>query len=91
MQSEIFLFSVLFFLPLQVFTRLDMIEQYLFLDIDGVLNTTRYGIYLEDHDMDDADEDDVFPSEYKSHVVLANPTDGITKEAAVKAIELLMI
>ena len=175
-----------------------MIEQYLFLDIDGVLNTMRYSNYLIDHDKDDTDEDgalfdpeavenlaniikaipdvkilisstwhfkgwewmkrlwakrqlpgdiygftpsleftrfkdliteeysesvypygtrgleigewlrinkpenpflyryaiiddeDDFPSMYKDHVVLTNPFDGITKEVATKAIELLM-
>lgn len=34
-----------------------MIEQYLFLDIDGVLNTIRYSNYLIDNDEDDTDED----------------------------------
>ena len=34
-----------------------MCEQYLFLDIDGVLNTTRYGFYLEDNNMVDEDEE----------------------------------
>ena len=32
-------------------------ERYLFLDIDGVLNTIRYSNYLIDHDEDDSDED----------------------------------
>ncbi len=32
-------------------------ERYLFLDIDGVLNTIRYSNYLIDHDEDDTDED----------------------------------
>lgn len=34
-----------------------MIEQYLFLDIDGVLNTMRYSNYLLDHKEEDTDED----------------------------------
>ena len=33
------------------------IQRYLFLDIDGVLNTTGYSGYLIDHDADDTDED----------------------------------
>ena len=33
------------------------IQRYLFLDIDGVLNTTGYSRYLIDHDADDTDED----------------------------------
>lgn len=32
-------------------------ERYLFLDIDGVLNTMRYSDYLTEHDKDDTDED----------------------------------
>ena len=32
-------------------------ERYLFLDIDGVLNTMRYSNYLTDHGEDDTDED----------------------------------
>lgn len=32
------------------------LQRYLFLDIDGVLNTTRYSAYLIDHDEDDWDE-----------------------------------
>lgn len=35
----------------------DGIQRYLFLDIDGVLNTMRYSNYLTDHDEDDTDED----------------------------------
>jgi len=34
----------------------DRIQRYLFLDIDGVLNTIRYSNYLIDHDEDDTDE-----------------------------------
>ena len=34
----------------------DGIQRYLFLDIDGVLNTIRYSNYLIDHDEDDTDE-----------------------------------
>ena len=33
------------------------LQRYLFLDIDGVLNTNRYSNYLIDHDEDDWDED----------------------------------
>ena len=33
------------------------IQRYLFLDIDGVLNTARYSNYLIDHEEDDVDED----------------------------------
>lgn len=33
------------------------IQRYMFLDIDGVLNTIRYSNYLIDHDEDDVDED----------------------------------
>lgn len=33
------------------------IQRYLFLDIDGVLNTTSYGDYLIDHNEDEVDED----------------------------------
>ncbi len=33
------------------------LQRYLFLDIDGVLNTTRYSNYLEDNDLDYNDED----------------------------------
>ena len=35
----------------------DGLQRYLFLDIDGVLNTNRYGNYLIDHNEDDWDED----------------------------------
>ena len=35
----------------------DVMQRYLFLDIDGVLNTMRYSNYLIDHDEDDTDED----------------------------------
>ena len=38
-------------------TDSDVIQRYLFLDIDGVLNTMRYSNYLIDHDEDDTDED----------------------------------
>ena len=38
-------------------TDSDGIHRYLFLDIDGVLNTMRYSNYLIDHDEDDTDED----------------------------------
>ena len=31
--------------------------RFLFLDIDGVLNTARYSNYLIDNEMDDIDED----------------------------------
>lgn len=33
------------------------LQRYLFLDIDGVLNTIRYSNYLIDHDEDEVDED----------------------------------
>jgi hypothetical protein len=33
------------------------LQRYLFLDIDGVLNTIRYSDYLIDHDEDEIDED----------------------------------
>ena len=33
------------------------VQRYLFLDIDGVLNTIRYSNYLIDNDEDEADED----------------------------------
>ena len=35
----------------------DVMQRYLFLDIDGVLNTMRYSNFLIDHDEDDTDED----------------------------------
>ena len=35
------------------------------------------------------DDEDDFPSNYKDHVVLTNPVDGITKEVAARAIALL--
>ena len=35
----------------------DGIQRYLFLDIDGVLNTIRYSNFLIDHDEGDTDED----------------------------------
>lgn len=35
----------------------DEMQRYLFLDIDGVLNTMRYSNYLIDNDEDDTDED----------------------------------
>ena len=38
-------------------TDSDGIHRYLFLDIDGVLNTIRYSNYLIDYDEDDTDED----------------------------------
>ena len=38
-------------------TDSDGIHRYLFLDIDGVLNTMRYSNYLIDHDEGDTDED----------------------------------
>ena len=33
------------------------VQRYLFLDIDGVLNTIRYSNFLVDHDEDEVDED----------------------------------
>ena len=33
------------------------LQRYLFLDIDGVLNTTSYSNYLIDHNEDEVDED----------------------------------
>lgn len=38
-------------------TDSDGTQRYLFLDIDGVLNTIRYSNYLIDHDEDETDED----------------------------------
>ena len=38
-------------------TDSDGIHRYMFLDIDGVLNTIRYSNYLIDYDEDDTDED----------------------------------
>ncbi len=35
----------------------NVMQRYLFLDIDGVLNTIRHSDYLIDHDEDDTDED----------------------------------
>lgn len=35
----------------------NVLQRYLFLDIDGVINTIRYSNYLIDHDEDDTDED----------------------------------
>ena len=55
----------------------DKLERYLFLDIDGVLNTNRYGNYLVNNDMNDCDEDgDLFDPEavastrYENHYII---------------------
>lgn len=49
----------------------DKLERYLFLDIDGVLNTNRYGNYLIDNDMDEFDEDgDLFDPEAVANLAL---------------------
>ncbi len=52
-------------------TMNDKLERYLFLDIDGVLNTNRYGNYLIDNDMDEIDEDgDLFDPEAVANLAL---------------------
>ena len=49
----------------------DKLERYLFLDIDGVLNTNRYGNYLINNDMNNCDEDgDLFDPEAVANLKL---------------------